>query len=85
MADIALAKSDPRVRQAWALHGAGLALVVIWLAVWGTMPVWAYVLAVYLAHCTSSASAPFWNTAPMRHSAPAPSSSKIAARWPCCF
>ena len=48
-ADLVLAKSDPRVRQAWALHGAGLALVVIWLTVWGTMPIWGYLVAVYLA------------------------------------
>ena len=48
-ADLALAATDRRVARAWALHGLGLALVVLWLAVWGDMPFWAYLLAVYLA------------------------------------
>ena len=48
-ADVALARQDRRVGQAWALHGLGLGLVVAWLMIWGTMPLWAYGLAVYLA------------------------------------
>ena len=39
---------DVRVGRAWALNGIGVILVLIWLMDWGMMPVWAYVLAVYL-------------------------------------
>lgn len=39
----------PGVLSAWALHLAGLALVVAWLAWAGQMPLWAYVLAAYAA------------------------------------
>ena len=39
---------DVRVGRAWALNGAGVILVLIWLMNVGMMPVWAYVLAVYL-------------------------------------
>lgn len=46
--EIALAR-DARVRNAWALHAAGLALVAAWLAICTTMPFWAYLLAVYFA------------------------------------
>ncbi len=42
-------RGEAGVRQAWVLHGVGLALLVVWLATVGTMPVWAYVIAVYLA------------------------------------
>ena len=47
-ADAALAVQDGRVRQAWALHGIGLVMVGAWLMIWGSMPFWAYLLAVHL-------------------------------------
>ncbi len=47
-ADLVTAPTDRRVGQAWILHAAGLVLLGIWLMVWGTMPVWAYLIAVYL-------------------------------------
>ena len=48
-ADLAAVRhGDLRVGRAWALNGAGVGVVLIWLGLWGTMPVWAYVLAVYL-------------------------------------
>ena len=40
---------DRSVRQGWLLHLPGLALVAAWLLIWGDMPFWAYLLAVYLA------------------------------------
>jgi fatty acid desaturase len=47
--DWRLAKQgDARVILAWALHVPGLALVFAWLWSVGQMPVWAYLLAVYL-------------------------------------
>ena len=47
--DLKLAlRGDRRVVQAWALHLPGLALVFGWLALVGQMPVWGYLLAVYL-------------------------------------
>ncbi|NHB78516.1 fatty acid desaturase [Rhodobacter calidifons] len=42
-------KGDRRVMLAWALHLAGLALVLAWLLTLGQMPVWAYLVAVYLS------------------------------------
>ena len=45
--DMALARRDPSVRQAWMMHALGLVPLVLWLMVWGTMPFWAYLLAVY--------------------------------------
>ncbi len=48
-ADLANAGRDRGIAPAWALHGAGLAVLGVWLMVWGTMPLWAYLLAVYLA------------------------------------
>ena len=47
--DLALARRDFEIRRAWVMHGAGLVLVLLWLLIWGSMPVWAHVLAVYLA------------------------------------
>ncbi len=52
--DVALAGQDRRIGQgridqAWALHGIGLVMVGAWLMIWGSMPFWAYLLAVYLA------------------------------------
>jgi fatty acid desaturase len=48
-ADIALAgQGDRRVGRAWALNLLGVLIVLAWLMVMGTMPVWAYLLAVYL-------------------------------------
>lgn len=41
---------DRAVRRAWALHGAGVAIVLAWLLAFGTMPLWAYVLAAYTAY-----------------------------------
>lgn len=47
--DLRLAlRGDRRVILAWALHVPGLALVLAWLWALGAMPVWAYLLAVYL-------------------------------------
>ncbi len=47
--DIALMKAgDARVRLAWVLNAVGVAMVLVWLWAVGTMPVLAYVLAVYL-------------------------------------
>ncbi len=47
--DLALMrKGSGRVWLAWALHLAGVALVLWWLAALGTMPVWAYLVAAYL-------------------------------------
>ena len=40
-------KGSPGVLLAWLLHGAGVALVVIWLFAVGQMPVWLYLLAAY--------------------------------------
>lgn len=45
----AIRAGDRKVRGAWALHLAGVALVLAWLAAFGAMPVWAYVLAAYAA------------------------------------
>ena len=48
-ADLAAVRhGDMRVGRAWALNAVGVGMVLIWLGRWGTMPVWAYVLAVYL-------------------------------------
>jgi fatty acid desaturase len=41
-------KGDRRVALAWGLHLPGVALVLWWLAVVGTMPIWAYLVAAYL-------------------------------------
>jgi fatty acid desaturase len=40
---------DRTVTQAWVLHGLGVALVLAWLLVVGSMPLWAYVVAAYAA------------------------------------
>jgi fatty acid desaturase len=46
--DFAMARSgDAGVIQAWAAHFGGLVMVGAWLLVYGEMPIWAYVLAVY--------------------------------------
>ena len=46
--DIALMRrGDLAVIRAWVLHGAGLILPAVWLVGVGTMPVWAYVVAVH--------------------------------------
>jgi fatty acid desaturase len=37
------------VARDWAFHGGGIVMVVVWLVLFGTMPVWAYLLAVYFA------------------------------------
>ena len=44
----AIREGDRVIRRAWALHLAGVALVLVWL--WGVtdMPLWAYVVAAYL-------------------------------------
>jgi fatty acid desaturase len=48
--DLTLAmRGDRRVLQAWALHLPGVALVGWWLLALGTMPLWAYLTAAYLA------------------------------------
>jgi len=40
---------DRAVAAAWAGHLAGVAAVLAWVTLVGTMPVWAYLLAAYLA------------------------------------
>lgn len=45
----AIGKGEPGVLQAWLMHGLGLLLVVAWLLGAGSMPIWAYLVAVYLA------------------------------------
>lgn len=46
--DIRLIRAGDRaVRDAWVLHGLGVALVLVWLLAVGSMPVWAYVMAAY--------------------------------------
>ena len=41
---------DATIRDAWLLHGAGLALLLGWLLGVGSMPIWAYLLAAYLGY-----------------------------------
>lgn len=49
--DFALIRAGDRgVLNAWVMHGAGVAVVLLWLGTVGTMPVWAWVLAAYLAY-----------------------------------
>ncbi|MEI6098899.1 MAG: fatty acid desaturase [Alphaproteobacteria bacterium] len=48
-ADMAsMARGDRVVAGAWAAHGVGVALVAVWLAQRETLPLWAYLLAVWL-------------------------------------
>lgn len=47
-ADLAEAGCDPRIAPAWLAHGIGLLPVLAWLWLVGSMPFWAYLLAVYL-------------------------------------
>lgn len=42
-------RGDASVITAWVAHAGGLALVALWLAFCATMPVWAYLMSVYLA------------------------------------
>lgn len=50
-ADIALHRAgDRRILRAWLLNAAGVALVAGWLLIATEMPLWAYVLAAYLAY-----------------------------------
>lgn len=49
--DLALIlRGDRSVARAWGLHLAGVALVAAWLIGVGQMPLWAYLLACYLAY-----------------------------------
>ena len=41
-------RGNRRVILAWLLHVPGLILVVGWLLRWGTMPLWAYLIAAYI-------------------------------------
>lgn len=43
----AMLRDDGPVIRAYALHAAGLAPVMAWLILAGTMPVWAYLIAAY--------------------------------------
>jgi fatty acid desaturase len=46
----AIRAGDARVRNGWALHLPGVALVLGWLMTLGQMPLWSYLLAAYAAH-----------------------------------
>ena len=49
--DLALIRQgDTGVARDWGLHLIGVALVVLWLAMVGQMPVWAFVLAAYFGY-----------------------------------
>jgi len=51
MGDLARHRSgDPAPARAWGLHLLALAPVILWLATIGTMPLWSYLLAMYLGH-----------------------------------
>lgn len=43
-------RGDVAVRRAWVLHAFGLLLLAGWFAVVGAMPVWAYLVAAYMAY-----------------------------------
>ena len=45
----AIRAGDGKICRDWLLHLAGLALVLAWLLTAGAMPIWAYLLAAYLA------------------------------------
>ncbi len=46
--DLTLIRAGNRaVVKAWLMHGVGLVIVLAWLLTWGTMPLWAYLVAVY--------------------------------------
>ncbi|MGB8812530.1 MAG: fatty acid desaturase [Paracoccaceae bacterium] len=46
----AIRAGDTSIRNAWLLHGVGVALVAAWLLTMATMPLWAYVIAAYLGY-----------------------------------
>jgi fatty acid desaturase len=46
----ALRRGDPGVARSWGLHALGLAMIALWLTTVASMPVWAYLLASYLAY-----------------------------------
>ncbi len=49
--DIALHRAgDATILRAWALNGVGVAMVLVWLWGFATMPLWAYILAAYLGY-----------------------------------
>jgi fatty acid desaturase len=49
--DIAAARrGDRSVARAWGLHLAGIILVLVWLLAASSMPVWAFLIASYLAY-----------------------------------
>jgi fatty acid desaturase len=43
-------QGDRAVRRDWLLHGLGLCLVGLWLALYGQMPFWGYLLAAYFGN-----------------------------------
>ena len=48
--DMALCRAgQSAVRRAWLWHGAGVALVAVWLIFVAQMPIWAYLVSNYLA------------------------------------
>ena len=47
---VKMRQGDRRVRFGWAMHGAGVAVVLVWLLTVALMPVWAYALAVWLGY-----------------------------------
>lgn len=46
----AIRAGDAGIARAWALHLAGVALVLAWLWAGTLMPLWAYLVAAYLGH-----------------------------------
>ena len=46
----AIRRGDASVRRAWVLQGYGVALVIGWLLGFGSMPLWVYAIAAYLAY-----------------------------------
>lgn len=49
--DLAEIRNGNRViARDWLLHGAGVALVLLWLLLVGSMPIWAYLLSAYAAY-----------------------------------
>jgi fatty acid desaturase len=49
--DVALHRQgDPTILRAWVLNGVGVGMVLAWLWICASMPVWAYVIAAYFGY-----------------------------------